>query len=93
MPRRRPAPETLESLRVTLQKLVETDALPKDPMSISELKRVLLSRFADLELAYILETTTDAATDRAPDPVDLVPPPSTVEEDHTDGLTKGTNLD
>jgi len=92
MPRRRPTPETIDSLRAILRKLEETDSPDQDPKSISELKRVLLNRIADLELSQILETT-DVATDKAPDPADLVPPPLTMEEEHPDGSTKDLDLE
>ena len=88
MPRNRPTLETLESLRATLLKLEQTDAAPDDAKSISELKRVLLNRIADLELTQILEKTTDGATDKPVQPADLVPPTSKVEEDHRDGSIK-----
>ena len=88
MPRNRPTLETLESLRATLQKLEQTDAASDDSKSISELKRVLLHRIADLELAQILEKTTDGATDKPLQPADLVLPASTLEEDHSEGSIK-----
>jgi hypothetical protein len=46
---RRPSPETLESLRATLQQLEQTND-PADE-SFPELKRIILARIADLELA------------------------------------------
>lgn len=92
MPGRRPTPETLESLRATLLKLEQTDDPPEAPKSISELKRILLNRIAELEILQALETS-DAATDKPPEPAELVPPPLTIEEDHLDALTEGTNLD
>ena len=92
VPRRRPTLETLESLQATLRKLEETDSPGQDPKSISELKRVLLNRIADLELAQILETT-DAETDKAPAPAELVPPPSTLEEAPLDGSSRDPDLE
>lgn len=88
----RPAPGTLESLRATLQKLEQSDAPAEDPQSFSELKRILLSRIADLELAQALEAA-DPATDEVSETPDLVPPASAVDEIHPEGLTEDTDLD
>ncbi len=93
VPRGRPNQETPESPRTTLQKLEQTDAPPGDPKTISELKRILLNRIANLELTQILDKSSDPATDKATDPADLVPQPSTVEEDHPDVFIRDTNLD
>ena len=91
---RRPTPKTLKSLHATLQKLEQTDNPADAPESISELKRVLLSRIADLELSKILEIA-DAETDNAPapEPADLVPPPSTIKHDQLDTAIEATELD
>lgn len=89
MSRSRPTLETLESLRATLAKLEQTEAVPDDSKSISELKRVLLNRIADLELAQILEKSPDVgATDKAVEPDDLVLPKSAVGEIPPDGSVK-----
>ena len=77
---RRPTPESLESLRLTLQKLEQTGDTGKDNASMSELKRIVLNRIADLELAKKLETKNDEV-DKAPEPADLIPLPSLAEED------------
>ena len=77
---RRPTQKTLESLHVTLQKLEQTDSPARDEESISALKRVLLNRIADLELSKTLETA-DAETETAPEPADLIAPPSKREGD------------
>jgi hypothetical protein len=45
-------PATLESLRVTLQKLEQTAAIAPD--DIAELKRILLQRIAELELQFAI---------------------------------------
>ena len=58
---RRPTPKSLESLRVTLQKLEQTEDPDSGEHSISELKRVVLNRIADLELSKKLETGDDEA--------------------------------
>jgi hypothetical protein len=67
---RRPTPKTLDSLKVTLHKLEQTDSPAQGPDSMSELKRVLLNRIADLELSKTLETSDDE-TDEVPDRADL----------------------
>lgn len=45
----RPAYELIQSLRIVLQKLEEDFASPEDQPRITELKRILLLRIADLE--------------------------------------------
>ena len=76
---RRPTSKSLESLRVTLQKLEQTGDPGNDDARISELKRVLLNRIADLELSKTFESE-DYETDNAPAPDELIPPPSMTEE-------------
>jgi hypothetical protein len=76
---RRPTARSLESLHLTLQKLEQTSDPGKDDASISDLKRALLNRIVDLELSKTLETKDDEG-DKAPEPADLVPPPSITEE-------------
>jgi hypothetical protein len=76
---RRPTLKSLESLNLTLQNLEQTQSPGKDDAGITELKRVLLNRIADLELSKTLETEDDKS-DKAPEPADLVPPPSITEE-------------
>jgi len=75
---RRPTRKTLESLHVTLQKLEQTENPVPNEESISELKRALLNRIADLELAKTLETT-EPEVEKAPEPSELVPPHTTEE--------------
>jgi hypothetical protein len=76
---RRPTPKSLETLHLTLQKLEQTVDPGKDDASISDLKRALLNRIVDLELSKTLETK-DEEIDKAPEPADLVPPPSITED-------------
>jgi hypothetical protein len=90
--RRRPTSKTLRSLHATLQKLEQTDNSAETPQSISELKRVVLNRIADLELTQVLETA-DIETDEALDADDLIPPPSTPEEELLDEFVENNNLD
>jgi hypothetical protein len=45
----RPAAELIHSLRAVLQKVEETFASPEDQPTLSELKRILIHRIADLE--------------------------------------------
>jgi hypothetical protein len=83
----RPTPKSLESLHLTLQKLEQTVDPGKGDGSISDLKRALLNRIVDLELSKTMETEDDEI-DKAPEPADLVPPPSITEE-----RTLETNID
>jgi hypothetical protein len=76
---RRPTPESLESLRLTLQKLEQTGDSRNDNASISDLKRSVLNRIADLELTKKLETTVEEIDDPH-GPADLILP-SLAEED------------
>jgi hypothetical protein len=88
---RRPTPESLESLRLTLQKLEQTDDPGNDGASISELKRVVLNRIADLELAKKLETGVEEI-DNAPGPADLIPSRLMAEEDPSQEAVEMTLL-
>ena len=76
---RRPTPKSLESLRVTLQKLEQTEDPDSGEHSISELKRVVLNRIADLELSKKLETG-DGEADNAPELGDLTSLPLITED-------------
>jgi hypothetical protein len=80
---RRPTPKTLESLHVTLHKLEQTENPVQNEESISELKRILLNRIADLELAKTLETT-ETEDEKAPEPNELVSPHTTEESASAD---------
>jgi hypothetical protein len=88
---RRPTLKSLESLNLTLQKLEQTGGPGKDDATITELKRVLLNRIADLELSKTLETE-DEKIDKAPDLADLALPPSTTEEGSAGEHTEKTSL-
>jgi hypothetical protein len=76
---RRPVPKTLELLRTVLTKLEETHTRAEDQESMSELKRVLLNRIADVEFSQRLEIS-DTANDWAPESADLTAVPSAMEE-------------
>ena len=89
---RRPTPKSLESLNLTLQKLEQAEAPGKDDASITELKRVLLNRIADLELSKTFETEDDKI-DKSPGLADLVPPPSLTEEGAPEEDIDRTSLD
>jgi hypothetical protein len=80
---RRPTPQSLETLRVTLQKLEQTETPDSGEHSISELKRVVLNRIADLELSKKLETTEHEA-DSDPESGDLTSLPSIAEKAATE---------
>jgi hypothetical protein len=86
----RPPSETVESLRTTLQKLEQEN--PPDDESLTELKRILLARIAELELVQALEAAA-TPSDEAPKPADLVPPPSAAEENNSSQPTSATNLE
>ncbi len=64
----------------------------KDDARITELKRVLLNRIADLELSKTLEVDDDKI-DKAPEPADLVPPSSITEEGAPEEDIDKTSLD
>ena len=67
----RSSKETLESLRVTLQKLEQTTDSPSNGQDIAELKQILLNRIAELEA---LSAMGPAEAESAPSsPSDLPP--------------------
>ena len=90
MSRRRPPAQTLESLRTALQKLEQTNDPARE--SFPELKRIMLARIADLELAKALKATA-AQVDDAHELADLVPPPSAADGNQPNQPINGTNLD
>jgi hypothetical protein len=75
----RPTRETLESLRVTLQKLEQTADPASNGQDVLELKQILLNRIAELETLNALERQPDAEAASAPS--DLPPLPVVTEED------------
>jgi hypothetical protein len=82
----RSSKETLESLRVTLQKLEQTTDSPSNGQDIAELKQILLNRIAELEA---LSAMGPAEVESAPPaPSDLPPLAVTTEED---GVKKTAN--
>jgi hypothetical protein len=59
--------ETLESLRVTLQKLEQTTDATADGRDVAELKQILLNRIAELEALNALQPADpDPAITSAP---------------------------
>lgn len=66
----RPSSELLRSLRVTLQKLEESFALPEDEPNVTELKRILLLRIADIEVIDALQEVP--GSEASPEPNDPV---------------------
>ena len=48
--------ETIESLRLTLQRLEQTGARTSDPDGVAALKRILRKRIADLEMLDALRS-------------------------------------
>jgi hypothetical protein len=51
----RPTHETLESLRITLQKMEQITESESDTHDVTELKRLLLNRIAELETLEALQ--------------------------------------
>jgi hypothetical protein len=47
----RPIPDTIESLRVTLQEVEQTMDAVHDSADLAEIKRILCDRIAELEIA------------------------------------------
>jgi len=74
----RPARETLDSLRVTLQKLEQTKDATSDGPDAAELKQILLNRIAELETLQALQPDHDGAA--VPTSSDLPPLAVTNEE-------------
>jgi hypothetical protein len=69
--------ETLDSLRVTLQKLEQTADSVSDGQDVAELKQILLNRIAELETLKALQPP-DAQP--VPAPSDLPPLAAETEE-------------
>jgi hypothetical protein len=71
----RPSKETLESLRITLQRLEQTVDPMADAQSLADLKRVILGRIADLEALNALSpTASEIQTAAAPDSETTITP-------------------
>ena len=72
--------ETLDSLRVTLHKLEQTNDSAADGQDVAELKQILLNRIAELET---LNALSPQEADPAPAPTasDLPPLAAVTEED------------
>jgi hypothetical protein len=87
---RRPTQKTLESLHVTLQKLEQTENPVQGEESMSELKRVLLNRIADLELSKTLETGEPEAEEK-PEPAELIAPQREAEKASPDQVIDPAN--
>jgi hypothetical protein len=75
----RPARETLDSLRVTLQKLEQTTDPASGAQDVAELKQILLNRIAELEALQAMQPPENDAA--APSPSDLPPIAVAVEEE------------
>ena len=80
----RPMPDTIETLRLTLQRLEQTTDPARDSAHLAGIKRVLLNIIAELEIAQALESsapnTATAAAATAPDSAALIPPTTITEE-------------
>ncbi|MGA8087560.1 MAG: hypothetical protein WCA10_09650 [Terracidiphilus sp.] len=77
----RTARETLDSLRVTLQKLEQTTDPASDGQDVAELKQILLNRIAELETLQALHQPEEVAP--PPAPSDLPPIIIAAEEEPT----------
>ena len=76
----RPTQETLDSLRVTLHKLEQTNDSASDGQDIVELKQILLNRIAELETLNAL-TPQDSQPAPATAPSELPPLAVVTEEE------------
>ncbi len=74
----RSSKETLESLRVTLQKLEQTTDSPSNGQDIVELKQILLNRIAELEALSAMGPTEAESAPSSPS--DLPPLAKGTEE-------------
>ena len=76
----RPSRETLESLRLTLQKLEQTADPTSDAQAVAELKRIIVKRIADLEMLDALDSQSSVSTpsDKLPEAALVDPPPLAV---------------
>ena len=75
----RSSKETLESLRVTLQKLEQTTDSPSNGQDVAELKQILLNRIAELEALSAMQPAEVESVPQAPS--DLPPLAVTTDED------------
>ena len=71
----RPRRETIQSLRLTLQSLEQSTDPDADAQEIAELKRILLTRIADLEAVTALNAQSAAPDSAAPAAALLDAPP------------------
>ena len=74
----RPASELIRSLRAVLQSVEETFASPADQSHITELKRILLLRIADLEFVGAAVEMANAEEAENHDRVQEAVPPQDV---------------
>ena len=86
----RPARETLDSLRVTLQKLEQAADPVSDGQDVVELKRILLNRIAELEA---LEALQPEEVVPEPAPSDLPSIAAVAEEQPTQETADATGLE
>ena len=93
----RPTPQTLESLRLTLQNLEQTADPTSDPQELAELKGILLKRIADLEVLDALSShsAVSPASDEQsnPGPADLPPLEIVAAEEPAAETVDTTQLD
>ena len=93
----RPTPQTLESLRLTLQSLEHSADPSSNPQELEELKGILLKRIADLEVLDALSSQSSASpvsgeqSDTAP--ADLPPLEIVAAEEPAAEAVNTTQLD
>jgi hypothetical protein len=86
----RPTHETLESLRVTLQKVEQTTDPASDGQDVTELKQILLNRIGELEALQALQPQEVAS---AAAPSDLPPLAVSNAEEAAREPAQAPNLD
>ena len=84
--------ETLESLRVTLQKLEQTTDATADGRDVAELQQILLNRIAELEALNALQPA-GADTSNVSAPSDLPHLAAVTEEEATKDVMDTMSLE
>ena len=87
----RSARETVDSLRITLQKLEQSSDTVSEGQDAAELKQILLNRIAELEALQALEP--HAAATQVQSPAELPPQAVTAEENHSIEASEAARLE
>ncbi len=87
----RSAQETLESLRITLQKLEQTSDTASDRQDVAELKQILMNRIAELETLHALQPAEEIHP--PPAPSELPPIAAITEEKPAQEAADVANLE